>query len=178
MRQLMAALNGPWHKRGLQVFLFIVVAHWAEHLLQAWQVYGMHWHLSEARGLLGYYFPWLVTSEWLHFAYAVVMVIGFAALKDGFQGRSRTWWNIALGVQTWHLVEHTLLFLQAMTGIHLFGLPQPTSLLQLVIPRVELHLFYNTIVTIPMLAGMYHHAYPSPQDHARMTCSCRRVCES
>ena len=28
-------LNGPWHERGLQIFMAIVPAHWAEHLAQA-----------------------------------------------------------------------------------------------------------------------------------------------
>ena len=25
-------LNGPWHKRALQAFMIIVIAHWGEHL--------------------------------------------------------------------------------------------------------------------------------------------------
>jgi len=32
-------LNSVWHERALLVFMFIVLAHWAEHLLQAYQIY-------------------------------------------------------------------------------------------------------------------------------------------
>ena len=36
-------LNTRWHERALQVFMFIVLAHWAEHLFQAYQIYVMGW---------------------------------------------------------------------------------------------------------------------------------------
>ena len=36
----------------------------------------------------------------------------------------------------------------------------PCSVLQLVFPRVELHLFYNSIVFIPMVIAMYYHMFP------------------
>ena len=32
-------LNGPLHERALQFFMLIVLGHWAEHLLQAFQIY-------------------------------------------------------------------------------------------------------------------------------------------
>src|SRR5581483_7656148 len=70
MSGLIAALNGPWHKRAMQVFLVIVLGHWAEHILQAIQVFVLHWPRPEARGALGMVFPWLVTSETLHYGYA------------------------------------------------------------------------------------------------------------
>ena len=47
-------LNGPRHETALRVFVVIVLAHWAEHLLQAFQIYGLGWRVPEARGLLGY----------------------------------------------------------------------------------------------------------------------------
>ena len=31
-------LNGPWHERALHIFMAIVLAHWAEHLAQAFQI--------------------------------------------------------------------------------------------------------------------------------------------
>jgi hypothetical protein len=31
-------LNTRWHERALQVFMFIVLAHWGEHLFQACQI--------------------------------------------------------------------------------------------------------------------------------------------
>src|SRR5207302_900950 len=88
-------LNGPWHKRALQAFMVIVLAHWAEHLVQAYQVYLLKWPMHQARGVLGQAFPWL-----------------------------------------------------------------------------ELHLFYNSVVFIPMMVAMYYHLFPSDPDARRMRCSC------
>src|SRR4051794_11623246 len=72
-RALVEALNGPWHKAALQVFLAVVLAHWVEHVLQALQIFALHWPRPEARGALGLVFPWLVSSEALHYGYALVM---------------------------------------------------------------------------------------------------------
>jgi hypothetical protein len=46
----------------------------------------------------------------------------------------------ALWIQVWHHFEHLLLLMQAVTGANLMGKPVPTSIAQLVLPRVELHL--------------------------------------
>src|SRR6266566_8412378 len=62
-RSFVGKLNGPWHKRALQTFMIVVIAHWAEHLVQAYQVYVLKWPVHEARGVLGQAFPWLVHSE-------------------------------------------------------------------------------------------------------------------
>jgi hypothetical protein len=103
------------------------------------------------------------------------MLIGIFMLRPGFTEReSRRWWTIALVIQFFHHFEHALLFGQALTGHNLFDRPVPTSLIQLWVPRVELHLFYNTIVFIPMMIGMYYHMFP-PQTEAasepRCTCA-------
>ena len=82
-------LNTVWHKRALQVFMFIVLAHWAEHLAQAWQVYVLGWPRPKAGGFLGLFYPWLVSSESLHYGYAIVMLIGIWVLRKGFTGTSR-----------------------------------------------------------------------------------------
>ena len=47
-----------------------------------------------------------------------------------------------------------LLQVQWLSGIYLFGAAQQTSILQLWIPRVELHFLYNTLVFFPMLMGL------------------------
>ena len=61
---------------------------------------------------------------------------------------------------------------QAILGHNLFGRPVPTSLVQLWVPRVELHLFYNTIVFIPMVIAMYYHMFPSSQvEQSQCTCA-------
>jgi hypothetical protein len=165
-------LNAAWHERTLQLFTAIVLLHWAEHLTQAYQVYVLHWPLHHARGFLGQAFPWLVHSEVLHYGYAVVMLVGIWALLPGFVGRSRSWWLAALVIQFWHHIEHALLQLQVMLGTPFFGRSVPTSIAQLWIPRLELHLFYNTIVFIPMVVAMVYHLVPSPHERAAMRCSC------
>ena len=166
-------LNGARHEIALQVFMVIVLAHWAEHLFQAIQIYVLGWPVPEARGLIGYFIPWLIRSEALHYAYAVVMLIGLWLLRPGFTGtRDRRWWTAALGIQFVHHFEHLLLIIQAMTGHNLAGRPVPTSLIQLWVPRVELHLFYNTIVFIPMVVAMYYHMFPSPSESKAYRCTC------
>jgi len=165
-------LNGTWHKRSLQLFMVIVLAHWAEHLAQAAQIYLLHWPVPESNGVLGLWFPWLVTSETLHYGYALVMLVGLWILRRGFVGRSRTWWMIAFWIQFWHHIEHAILQTQAIVGQNLFGSPVPVSIVQLWIPRVELHLFYNTIVFVPMIIGMFLHMFPSEGEEAHHRCSC------
>ena len=136
-------LNTTHHRAALNVFMVIVLAHWAEHIAQAVQIYALGWKVPEARGVLGLAFPWLIKSEWLHYSYALVMLTFLFLLRPGFVGRAKTWWTVALAIQFWHHIEHLLLLLQAQTGTFFFGKAVPTSVLQLVFPRVELHLFYN-----------------------------------
>jgi hypothetical protein len=165
-------LNGPHHELALRAFTIIVLAHWAEHLLQAYQIYGLGWPVPEARGMLGYFYPWLIKSEALHYGYALVMLAGLWLLRPGFTGKKdRLWWTIALGIQFFHHFEHLLLQLQAILGYNFFGRPVPTSIAQLWIPRVELHLFYNSIVFIPMVIAMAYHMFPPPQETPQCTCA-------
>src|SRR5207245_8886776 len=55
-------LNTHWHERALQFFMFIVLAHWGEHLVQAYQIYVMGWLRPQANGILGLWYPWLIQS--------------------------------------------------------------------------------------------------------------------
>ena len=172
MRTLLDTLNGERHETALRLFMAIVLAHWAEHLLQALQIYVLGWPVPEARGLVGYFFPVLVSSELLHYAYALVMLAGLWLLRPGFTAvEDRRWWTIALAIQFFHHIEHFLLQAQYLLGQNLFDRPVPTSLAQLWIPRVELHLFYNTIVFIPMVIAMYYHMFPT-STAARPACTC------
>ncbi|MFC6090031.1 hypothetical protein Q5530_06010 [Saccharothrix sp. BKS2] len=165
-------LNTDRHRVALQVFMVVVVAHWAEHLAQAVQIYVLGMPTSEARGVLGLPFPWLVHSEWMHYGYALVMMVGLILLRPGFVGKARTWWTAALLIQVWHHFEHLLLLLQALVGTNIASRPVPTSLLQLALPRVELHLFYNAIVFIPMVVAMIKHGKPSDEELAAAPCRC------
>jgi hypothetical protein len=165
-------LNTVWHERALQVFMFIVLAHWAEHLFQAYQIYVMGWPRPKANGLIGLFYPWLIKSEVLHYGYALFMLIGLWVLLKGFTGRAHTWWLIALVIQFWHHIEHLLLITQATLHHNLYGRPVPMSVLQFFFPRVELHLFYNSIVFIPMVIGMYYHIFPPEGEPNHDLCTC------
>jgi len=78
----------------------------------------------------------------------------------------------AFWIQFFHHVEHALLQTQVIVGHNLLGRPVPTSLVQLWVPRVELHLFYNTIVFIPMVIAMYYHLFPPAEEKVAPRCSC------
>lgn len=169
---MIAKLNAVWHERSLQIFMAIVLAHWAEHLVQAYQIYALGWPIPESLGVIGYWFPWMFQSELLHYGYALVMLIGIWILRTGFVGNSYTWWMISFWIQFWHHIEHGLLQFQAIIGYNLGGAPVPMSIVQFFIPRVELHLIYNTLVFIPMIVAMYKHMFPPPGEAAHMQCSC------
>lgn len=124
----------------------------------------------EALGALGLVFPWLVKSEVMHFSYALFMFVGLVALRPGFRGASRAWWTASLVIQGWHLVEHSLLQAQVALGQNLFGSPVPTSILQQVVPRPELHLLYNLAVFVPMVVAMWLHTRPDQE--ASNGCAC------
>ena len=163
-------LNAEWHETALRAFMVVVLAHWAEHLTQAVQIYALGWPVPASRGVIGQFFPWVIKSETLHYGYALVMLIGLFLLRKGFtEPQEKRWWTIALVIQFFHHIEHALLFGQATLGHNLFGRPVPTSIVQLWIPRVELHLFYNTIVFIPMVVAMYYHMFPA---HTAVTRKC------
>ena len=166
LKNLVYTLNGRWHKRAMQIFMVIIIAHLAEHIFQAYQVYVLGWPRPSALGALGLFYPWLVHSEWLHYGHALFMLLGLALLRPAVVGQARVWWNIAFVLQFWHHFEHALLLGQAIIHENLFGSKVPTSVLQLWVPRLELHLFYNTIVFIPMVIALFYHRYP-PTGHTR-----------
>jgi MFS family permease len=146
------------YKRWVGVFMLVVIAHWVEHIVQAIQIFALGWPRPQARGLLGEWWPWLIKEETLHYGFAVVMLIGLIWLLPGFSGEARKWWIAALVLQVWHHMEHLLLLIQALTH-PFFGQKVPTSVIQLVFPRVELHLFYNAVVFTPMLIAVYLQFY-------------------
>jgi hypothetical protein len=175
MSALIDRLNTTWHEKALWIFGAVTVAHWAEHLVQAFQIYALGWARPQSRGLLGQWFPELVKSEYLHYAYAIVMLAFLALLLPGFLGRARFFWALALGIQFWHHIEHLLLLYQRETGNFFFGEAVPTSVLQTVVMRVELHLFYNTIVFIPMIIALILHMFPPESERGlQVKCTCRK----
>ena len=172
LRGFLDRINNEAHERALQIFLVIVLAHWSEHLAQATQIYLLGWPVKKAGGVLGLFFPWLLKSETLHYGYALVMVAVLWLLRRGFKGRAYTWWMIAFWIQFWHHIEHIILQMQAIIGHNFFGSPVPSSVVQIWVPRVELHLFYNGAVFLPMVVAMYYHMFPTPEEEAQHNCSC------
>ncbi len=169
---LLHLLNTRWHENALRWFMVIVLMHWVEHLVQAYQIWVLHWPRPQALGFLGYYYPWLVRSEWLHYGYAIVMLVFLMVLRRGFKETSLVWWDIALLIQFWHHFEHALLLVQSLSHTNFFGASVPTSIIQLIAPRVELHLFYNTVVFVPMVIGMAYHMFAV--HHSAPVCSCSK----
>jgi hypothetical protein len=165
-------LNSQWHERALKIFMLIVLAHWGEHLAQAIQIYIMGWPRPKANGILGLWYPWLISSEVLHYSYALIMLVGIWVLRKGFTGLGRKWWTTALVIQFWHHIEHLLLIIQATTHHNFWHKPVPFSVLQLFFPRVELHLFYNSVVFVPMVIGMYYHMFPPESEVQHNNCTC------
>ena len=159
-QSILHALNGRWHKPAMQVFMVIIVAHLLEHVFQAYQVYGLGWPRKDALGALGLIYPWLVRSEWLHYGHALFMLLGIAALRPAIVGRARTWWDITFAIAFYHHFEHALLLGQVLIHQNLFNSPVPISIGQLWVPRLELHLFYNAIVLVPMLIALSYHRFP------------------
>jgi hypothetical protein len=152
----------------------IVLFHWIEHLVQAYQAFVLQWPRAMSMGLLGMYYPWLMKTEVLHYGFALVMLVGLWVLRQGFSGRSYAWWMVAFWIQFWHHIEHALLFYQALTHRNFFGGSVPTSIGQIWIPRIELHLIYNALVFIPMVIGMYYHIRPPVNEGASAACTCAR----
>lgn len=170
--RFLKTINTHKHEIALRLYMVIVLAHWGEHLVQAFQIFVLKWPRPESRGILGQFWPWLVSSEALHYLYALFMLIGLWILRTGFVGRSRKWWMASFVIQFWHHIEHLLLQLQAVFSQNLFHSPVPVSLLQLVFPRVELHLFYNTVVFLPMMVAMYYHLFPTREELSLHQCPC------
>ena len=173
LRVLSDVLNGPAHERSLNIYMVIVLMHWLEHIVQAYQIYWLGWARPDSLGVFGLWLPWLVKTELLHWGYAFFMLAGLIILLPGFAGRSRKWWIASLAIQSWHFIEHSVLQLQAVVNSNFFGSPVPSSIVQIWVPRVELHLFYNAAVFIPMVIAMYYHMYP-PKHEAPIACTCSR----
>ncbi|MFL5552953.1 MAG: hypothetical protein ACJ770_09135, partial [Gemmatimonadaceae bacterium] len=55
-------LNTRWHRAALWGFAAIVLFHWSEHIVQAYQFFVLHWPRRMSMGILGMYYPWLMKS--------------------------------------------------------------------------------------------------------------------
>jgi hypothetical protein len=137
-------------------FIVLMIAHWAEHIVQAYQVWVLHMPRACAMGILGMKYPALMKGEWLHWGFALLTLGFISALNSGFGDVARKWWIAAYWFSLFHCIEHSFLFVQAQTHVYAFGRSEPTSFIQYFIPRIELHLFYNSVITILVSIAMYY----------------------
>lgn len=170
--ELIFDLNGRRHTFALLAFTLGVIAHIMEHVTQAFQIYALGWSTPDSRGILGQWWPWLATSESLHYFYAVFTLFGLVLLLPAFQGRARFFWYFALIAQFWHHLEHLLLVYQRITIDFLFGGQVPTSVGQVLIGRVVLHDVYNALVFVPMLIALYYHFREASPGEREPICAC------
>lgn len=171
---LLTKINSTAHYGALKWYLAIVIAHWIEHLVQAFQVYILRMPTPQAGGFLGYLLPETNKNETLHWTYAIVMFAGLLLLRRGFTDKSKMWWNLAIWIMAWHLFEHTFLFCQYWSGHYFFSSSSPTSVLQVFFPRVELHLIYNMLVMLPILAALSSHWFNASEAKDEEKCNCRQ----
>lgn len=171
--KLLHLINGRWHAYALVAFLSPILFHMSEHFVQIFELYVLQLDRAEALGIVGIWFPAAVQSELLHFSFAVFTLTGLVLLRPAFQASARAWWSVALTVEVWHQFEHVILLFQRVTGNFFFGEVMPTSILQLVVPRIELHLTYNTLVFLPMVLALIAHCFPAAGE-AMSDCGCCR----
>ena len=143
--------------QALSFNLLIVAGHFAEHLIQMYQLYVLHMHPKLAGGILGLYFPQLAQNEVLHIAYNSLQLMGLLVLLPGFlkqESKAKLCWRVAIVAQSWHFFEHVLLQVQYLTGQYLFGALHQKSLLEFLFPRAELHFTYNLLAFTPTLIAV------------------------
>lgn len=150
-------VHGEWHKPMLTLFMILVAIHTLEHILQMIQVFVLGWPRPMSGGLVGVWMPELARAELLHFAYNLFQLVGLAVLRGGFRGKARRWWTVAVLVQSWHFFEHALLQTQWLTKTYLYGAAKPMSVLEVLLPRIELHFIYNVVVVTPMLIALFYY---------------------
>jgi hypothetical protein len=172
--KLYERLNGPWHGRALLIVFAPILFHMFEHVLQVSQVYVLNVERADALGLLGIWLPRLMRAEVLHFGFSVYTLLAILVLGGAVVGRARWFGAAALSVQAWHLFEHSLLLTQRSTDNFFFGTTGPSSLAELLVPRVELHFAYNATVFTCILVAILLHAYPPRGETARPRCGCVR----
>lgn len=129
----------------MKFFGAIVAFHFAEHIAQLFELYVLGWQRMNCLGLLGLWQPQLMRSEWLHYLYAIFMLVGLYYFRTSVKNQ---WWTTTIYLQQFHHFEHFLLLLQAMFGF------KATGIGGLWFPRIELHFFYNLVVMIPMILSL------------------------
>ena len=129
----------------MKLFIKICMAHFAEHLAQLFELYVLGWSRMNCLGILGLWQPAIFRSEWLHYLYALAMLVGLYCLT---KVANNSWWQRTINLQHYHHLEHLILLTQAILGF------KATGIGGLWFPRIELHFFYNAVVMIAMLISL------------------------
>lgn len=138
-----------------KIYLIALATHFFEHIVQMIQLYILQWPRPECLGILGLKYPMLVHNETLHFGFAMFTILGLFLFKpDNF--KAYRWWKNTLAFSTFHFFEHSLLMYQFLTKQYFFGETAPTAIGQIWFPRLELHFFYNLVITVFICVFVYY----------------------
>jgi len=132
------------------LFLIIVLIHFCEHLAQVYQLYFLNWPRLDCLGLIGLKYPLLIQNELLHYFFAIYMLVGMNYFY--YKVTNKFWWNVGIGIQTYHYLEHVILLNQWLNKI---PLKDRISIGSFLLPRLELHFVYNLIVSLCMLLSIF-----------------------
>ena len=137
------------------VLVVTQVGHVLEHVAQIVQIHGLGLAGKEARGVFG-----ALDVEWVHFAWNAWILVAVVLLLRHLPGNG--WLGVALVVAGWHMVEHAVtLWTYLSTGVA--GSPGLLGAGGAIagggpLPRPDLHLVYNLIETLPLVAGFLFEA--------------------
>jgi hypothetical protein len=146
MKSFIYSLHSRYFNLSFAIFKLLLVAHFVEHISQMVELYAFHWERTKCLGLIGNIYPWLVTSESYHYIFALITMLGIFLFRRSRIGGK--WWEIALWLAFYHHIEHIILLSQAISGQNFCTFR--CSLGSFLMPRIELHFFYNLIILIPM----------------------------
>jgi hypothetical protein len=131
--------------------------HVFEHVVQLIQVFVLHIPDRQALGILGYFFQFQGTEEWLHLVFNASYVVALIAIAWGFflspaaRAIVPAWalgTYLVLGVilELWHVNEHIVIISHAIAnnGCAIDGCPGILDQ-RLGVSDTVLHFFYNTI---------------------------------
>ena len=152
MQRIHSAIISPT-LLGLVTFtavLLIQTFHASEHVAQMVQRYALH--LNRAPGLLGAWFD----LEWVHLIYNTALLVAIVAVVVVYRRNPAMWRHSDLAVtmlifvlvfQGYHTFEHFVRVIQYLQHV-----PIPTpGILGRLFPILELHFWFNAVVTVAIL---------------------------
>lgn len=137
--------------------------HVIEHLIQLFQVYALGVPDDDALGLLGTFFEFQGTEEWLHLvfnlSYALALWLLLWLLRPYLHCMVPTWAFVgfagfAVGLESWHVVEHMVIISNVVRndGCPCPGIGDRT----LGVTDTVLHFGYNAVAYAATLAPFWY----------------------